>query len=342
MHLAELCGKIRDAISGKTRSLGTYYYVRFHGDLLDFHLRGGLFVYKVPGIVRLADMKKRLLECAMSNSVETIEASQVIFTPYGGIAKSTSTDNVVGRDSVVIELQSVQPYFGPRQKRRDGICDDHSLSRSTDAEQNTNVKIFSFDSAFTDTGRSHGPLSEQKMRRTIITTEFAFPYVRTRAHVLEDPEVIDLDPLDNAIELVRSRNDHLANIISTPEPDVNMLQLALQGSVRAAVNGGIPDIVKTFLDDPESPYPKEQLFKLPVILTQFCFLCQRGLARDDELVRTGVLRPFHLSLEEGFQELQDLLSPHFVGVDKGAEEWWIHHVEYVQRKGIGASDDDSL
>eukprot|EP01028_Stygiella_incarcerata_P004065 TRINITY_DN184_c2_g1_i1.p1 TRINITY_DN184_c2_g1~~TRINITY_DN184_c2_g1_i1.p1 ORF type:complete len:2166 (-),score=651.29 TRINITY_DN184_c2_g1_i1:169-6666(-) len=345
MHLAELCGKIRVAIGGKTRSFGTYYYVRFHGDLLDFHLRGGQFVYKVPGIVRLADMKKRLLDSAMSNSVEKIEASQVVFTPYGGIAKSASSDNVVGRDSVVIELQTVQPYFGPRQMQRNGADDDDdddAWPRSTDAEQNTNVKIFSFDSAFTDSGRSHGPLSEQKMRRTIITTEFAFPYLRTRAHVLEAPEVIELDPLDNAIELVRSRNDHLANIISTPEPDVNMLQLALQGSVRAAVNGGIPDIVKTFLDDPNTPYSKERLFGLPAILTQFCLLCQRGLAKDDELVRTGILRPFHLSLEEGFQELQALLSPHFAGVENGVDVWWAHHLDYIQTKRAASSDDDIL
>jgi hypothetical protein len=65
---------------------------------------------------------------------------------------------------------------------------------------------------------------------------------------------IELDPLETATELLSARVDVLRRVVKSSKVDINALQLALQGSVRLQVHGGVPEIVKTFLTPLSSPY----------------------------------------------------------------------------------------
>ncbi|CAF4506150.1 unnamed protein product, partial [Rotaria magnacalcarata] len=50
-----------------------------------------------------------------------------------------------------------------------------------------------------DTNRAHGSLHEQYKRKTILTVERAFPYVKTRVGII-DRERLILSPIEVAIE----------------------------------------------------------------------------------------------------------------------------------------------
>ena len=51
---------------------------------------------------------------------------------------------------------------------------------------------FVYRTPFTKSGKARGDITEQYMRKTILTTEEHFPYVRTRIKVWESREVLIL------------------------------------------------------------------------------------------------------------------------------------------------------
>ncbi len=61
----------------------------------------------------------------------------------------------------------------------------------------------------------------------------------------------ELDPLENAIQSISSKNKELADIITTferfPESNINPLSMVLNGVIDANVNGGISKYQKVRL-----------------------------------------------------------------------------------------------
>lgn len=59
-----------------------------------------------------------------------------------------------------IQVTYVTPYF----------TDKELLERKTDFERNNNVKKFIFHTPFTKSGKAHGEITQQWMRKTILTS----------------------------------------------------------------------------------------------------------------------------------------------------------------------------
>ncbi len=55
---------------------------------------------------------------------------------------------------------------------------------------------------------AHGPLNQQYKRKTILTTERAFPYVKTRIPVIDKQQLL-LGPVEVAIEDLQKKIDEL-------------------------------------------------------------------------------------------------------------------------------------
>ena len=51
------------------------------------------------------------------------------------------------------------------------------------------LDCFVYTTPFTKTGNKHGPLNEQWLRKTIVTTEHLFPYVKTRSQICHVEQV---------------------------------------------------------------------------------------------------------------------------------------------------------
>ena len=60
-----------------------------------------------------------------------------------------------------IQVTYVTPYF----------TDKELLERKTDFERNTNVKRFVYHTPFTKSGKAHGEITDQWMRKTVLISE---------------------------------------------------------------------------------------------------------------------------------------------------------------------------
>ena len=97
-----------------------------------------------------------------------------------------------------------------------------------------------------DTTRSHGSLPEQYKRKTILTVERAFPYVKTRIPII-DRERLVLSPIEVAIEDLQKKTDELRQAIQQEPADPKILQMVIQGCISTAVNQGPLEVANIFL-----------------------------------------------------------------------------------------------
>lgn len=78
-----------------------------------------------------------------------------------------------------IQITYVEPHF-----------DTYELKdRVTYFDRNYGLRVFLFCTPFTPDGRAHGELAEQHKRKTLLSTEHAFPYIKTRIRVCHREEV---------------------------------------------------------------------------------------------------------------------------------------------------------
>lgn len=78
-----------------------------------------------------------------------------------------------------IQITYVEPHF-----------DTYELKdRVTYFDRNYGLRAFLFCTPFTPDGRAHGELAEQHKRKTLLSTEHAFPYIKTRIRVCHREEV---------------------------------------------------------------------------------------------------------------------------------------------------------
>lgn len=87
-----------------------------------------------------------------------------------------------------------------------------------------------FFTPFTPDGRAHGQLNQQYKRKTILTVEHHFPYLKTRIRV-QSRQTIVMGPIEVALEDLRKKTDELARSISQHPADPKMLQMVLQGCI---------------------------------------------------------------------------------------------------------------
>lgn len=110
-----------------------------------------------------------------------------------------------------------------------------------------NLERFMYASPFTmDTNRAHGSLHEQYKRKTILTVERAFPYVKTRIPII-DRERLILSPIEVAIEDLQKKTDELRLAIQQEPADPKILQMVIQGCISTAVNQGPLEVANIFL-----------------------------------------------------------------------------------------------
>ena len=97
-----------------------------------------------------------------------------------------------------------------------------------------------------DNTRAHGSLPEQYKRKTILTVERAFPYVKTRIPII-DRERLVLSPIEVAIEDLQKKTDELRLSIQQEPADPKILQMVIQGCISTAVNQGPLEVANIFL-----------------------------------------------------------------------------------------------
>lgn len=292
-RLQEICMKIHlFSTSGKNRVFETYFRVGFYG--LKFgDLHGEEFVYKEPHLTKLAEISHRL---------ESFYAAQ--FGPeYVEVIKDSNPvdERKLDPEKVYIQITYVEPFF-----------EEWELEKRPSAfDRNYNIRRFIFSTPFTLDGRAHGSLHEQHKRKTILTTEKSFPYVKTRINVI-DRQVITLTPIEVAIDDVLKKTNELAAVIYQPNCDSKILQMLLQGCVGCTVNQGPLEVANVFLSDSSKAVPQRPPTLLQSNLREcfkdFCRKVGDALRRNRSLVGPDQ-KEYQKEMERNYLKFTERLAP---------------------------------
>ncbi|KAL6064625.1 Dedicator of cytokinesis protein 9 [Balamuthia mandrillaris] len=278
------------------RMLGSYYRVAFFGAGFE-ELDGKEFIYKEPKITRLVEIKDRLVELYTSRLGENKVS---IWTDSGAVDRSKLDPSLC-----YIQITSVDPYFDAKE----------SASRLTYYERNNNLNQFIFDTPFT-LGKSAqaSNVAEQHKRKTILTVDSSFPYVKKRLPVAKKEE-INLTPIENSLENITSRTALLVAQLRAQPPNSKTLQALLQGSVRLQVHAGPLEICKAFLGSNASQYEPEKIAQLRLSLQRFLRACERALELNKAIITTDQVT-FQEELQKGYESLRDEMMPFLSSTDK--------------------------
>ena len=95
-------------------------------------------------------------------------------------------------------------------------------------------------------GKSHGSLESQYNKKTIVTVENFFPFIKTRIKIVKEAtrEII-LTPIEVATEDIEAKLQNLMS--SMKEESLVLLSMQVQSCVATAVMAGPCEVAKVFL-----------------------------------------------------------------------------------------------
>ncbi|XP_047738300.1 dedicator of cytokinesis protein 7 isoform X2 [Hyalella azteca] len=278
-----------DQLEGK-RIFGTYFRVGFYGAKFG-DLDGEEFIYKEPTLTKLAEISHRL---------ESFYCDRFGEENFSIIKDSNSVDVTrLDPDKAYVQITYVEPHF-----------DDYEFkNRRTSFERNYNINRFIFSTPFTPDGRAHGDLREQHKRKTILTTQHMFPYVKTRVQVV-DRESCVVTPIEVAIEDIQKKTRELAAAIYQEPPDHKILQMVLQGCIGTTVNQGPMEVAHVFLSDLllSDATPTIHQNKLRLCFKDFSKKCHDALRRNKLLIGPD-MREYQRELERNYHSFTEKLRP---------------------------------
>ncbi|XP_015607279.1 dedicator of cytokinesis protein 9 isoform X3 [Cephus cinctus] len=288
-HLAQACNKVVEVSKSGKRLLGRFYRVAFFGSAYFEEENGQEYVYKEPKVTSLSEISERLHRLHS----EKFGAENVRM-----IMDSVPVDiSELDTKAAYIQVTHVTPYFEKYELE----------ARPTEFEQNHDVSCFMFETPFTKEGKARGNPEDQWKRRTILTTEYSFPYVKKRISVTEK-RIMELSPIEVALDEMRQRVQELEDVALIAPTDAKKLQLRLQGSICVTVNAGPLAYASAFLDPALSPqYPDDKVEELKDVFREFVKICYTALQINSKLI-TSDQHEYQEVLRENYQKLCQNLS----------------------------------
>ncbi|XP_057325531.1 dedicator of cytokinesis protein 9 isoform X4 [Microplitis mediator] len=288
-HLTQACNKIVEVTKTGKRLLGRFYRVAFFGSAYFEEENGQEYIYKEPKVTSLSEISERLQRLY----AEKFGVENVKMIMDSAPIKLNDLDQKIA----YIQVTHVTPYFEKMELE----------SRLTEFEQNHDVSCFMFETPFTHEGKPRGNPEDQWKRRTIITTQYSFPYIKKRIPIIEK-KVIELTPIEVALDEMRQRVQELEDVALIAPTDVKKLQLRLQGSVCVTVNAGPLTYASAFLDPALSPqYPDDKVDELKDVFRDFIKICYTALQINSKLI-TNDQHEYQEALRENYQKLCQNLS----------------------------------
>jgi len=218
----------------------------------------------------------------------------VSITPAGGKIEPNKAN---------IQLTHLEPYFRTEEM----------MKRRNFFKKNSNLGEFYLVTPYVPGGggKAQGHVSEQWKKKTIVQVSPWFPSALRRLPIISRREEY-LNPVENAIEDVVNRIVLLQHEIQKQPPVTRTLSQVLQGSVLTQVNGGISDIVKSFLT-PSKQWEHASIEKLVARLQEFIEYAGQGLQIHATLVDQATesreqLMKFQAEMENGYQGLVMLIN----------------------------------
>ncbi|KAH0623655.1 hypothetical protein JD844_006657 [Phrynosoma platyrhinos] len=154
------------------------------------------------------------------------------------------------------------------------------------------------------------------IERTIYVTGYKLPGI-LRWFEVKSVFMVEISPLENAIETMQLTNDKINNMIqqhlNDPNLPINPLSMLLNGIVDPAVMGGFTNYEKAFFTEKymyDHPEDHEKIEKLKdLIAWQIPFLAEGIRIHGDKV--TEALRPFHERMEACFKQLKEKVEKQY-------------------------------
>ncbi|XP_055386706.1 dedicator of cytokinesis protein 9 isoform X2 [Condylostylus longicornis] len=287
-HLMQAYNKIIEVNRTGKRLLGRFYRVVFYGQMYFDDDHGIEYVYKEPKLTSLSEISERL----QRQYKDKFGADVVKMIMDSSPVEAIELDPKVA----YIQVTHVLPHY----------CKDELEIRQNEFEQNHDVDTFMYETPFTKSGQARGNVQDQWKRKTIIRTEYSFPYCLKRIAV-KDREIIELSPIEVAIDEMQTKVSELEETI-LPPADVKKLQLRLQGSIAVQVNAGPLAYAQAFLESKVvANYKKDCVEDLKDIFRDFVGVCNTALQLNARMISNDQ-KEYHNALADNYRKLCTDLS----------------------------------
>uniref|UniRef100_A0A8C8DJ06 Dedicator of cytokinesis 3 n=1 Tax=Oryzias sinensis TaxID=183150 RepID=A0A8C8DJ06_9TELE len=285
-----------DNIMEQQRLEPEFFRVGFYGRKFPFFLRNKEFVCRGHDYERLEAFQQRMLgefpqAIAMQHPNQPDEATLQCDAQYLQIYAVTPVPDSVG----VLQMERVP----------DRIKSFYRVN---------NVRRFRYDRPF------HKGLKDREnefkslwIERTTLILSHPLPGI-SRWFEVEQRELVEVSPLENATSVVENKNQELRTLISQYQHkqlhgNINLLSMTLNGVIDAAVNGGIARYQEAFFDKDyitSHPEDTEKITQLKDLMQEQVHILGLGLAVHEKLVHPE-MRPLHKKLIDQFQMMRNSL-----------------------------------
>ncbi|XP_064422203.1 dedicator of cytokinesis protein 3 isoform X2 [Latimeria chalumnae] len=294
-----------DNIMEQQRLEPEFFRVGFYGKKFPFFLRNKEFVCRGHDYERLEAFQQRMLS----------EFPQAIAMQH----LNQPDEAILQCDAQYLQIYAVAPI----PDNVEVLQMDRVPDRIKSFYRVNNVKKFRYDRPF-----HKGPKDRENefkslwIERTTLILTHTLPGI-SRWFEVEKREVVEVSPLQNAIQVVENKNQELRTLIGQYQHkqmhgNLNLLSMCLNGVIDAAVNGGIARYQEAFFDKDyiiSHPEDAEKITQLKELMQEQVHILGVGLAVHEKFVHPE-MRPLHKKLIEQFQMMRSSLCHELPALDK--------------------------
>nr|XP_057934038.1 dedicator of cytokinesis protein 4b isoform X4 [Doryrhamphus excisus] len=285
-----------DKIMDQQRLEPEFFRVGFYGKKFPFFLRNKEFVCRGHDYERLEAFQQRMLT-EFPHAIAMQHVNQPDQTIYQA-------------DAQYLQIYAVTPIPESQDVlQRDGVPDNIKSFYKFN-----HIWRFRYDRPFhKGTKDKENEFKSLWVERTTLTLVQSLPGI-SRWFEVDKRELVEVSPLENAIEVIENKNLQLRTLItqcqSRQMQNVNPLTMCLNGVIDAAVNGGLARYQEAFfVKDYMMNHPEdgEKIGRLRELMFEQAHILEYGLAVHEKVVPQD-MRPLHKKLVDQFHLMKSSLG----------------------------------
>ncbi|XP_056655533.1 dedicator of cytokinesis protein 4 isoform X8 [Monodelphis domestica] len=285
-----------DKIMDQQRLEPEFFRVGFYGKKFPFFLRNKEFVCRGHDYERLEAFQQRMLN-EFPHAIAMQHANQ-------------PDETIFQAEAQYLQIYAVTPIPESQEVlQREGIPDNIKSFYKVN-----HIWRFRYDRPFhKGTKDKENEFKSLWVERTSLILVQSLPGI-SRWFEVEKREVVEMSPLENAIEVLENKNQQLKTLISQCQTrqmqNINPLTMCLNGVIDAAVNGGVSRYQEAFfvkeyiLNHPEDG---EKITRLRELMLEQAQILEFGLAVHEKFVPQD-MRPLHKKLVDQFFVMKSSLG----------------------------------
>ncbi|KAA0720700.1 Dedicator of cytokinesis protein 4 [Triplophysa tibetana] len=285
-----------DKIMDQQRLEPEFFRVGFYGKKFPFFLRNKEFVCRGHDYERLEAFQQRMLN-EFPHAIAMQHANQPDQTIYQA-------------DAQYLQIYAVAPIPDSQDVlQRDGVHDNIKCFYKVN-----HIWRYRYDRPIhKGTKDKENEFKSLWVERTTLTLVQSLPGI-SRWFEVERRELVEVSPLENAIEVIENKNLQLRTLIAQCQTrqmqNINPLTMCLNGVIDAAVNGGLARYQEAFFAKDyimNHPEDGDKIGRLRELMFEQAHILEFGLAVHEKFVPQD-MRPLHKKLVDQFHLMKSSLG----------------------------------